>query len=100
MKVLDPLTLVQFHRYMPSTALAYLYARDQPLQPCFEGGCIERGAVPRRIGIRGQETVRAQIGVAGYSRGTAVAHAGASFGAFSTSTRHMRQTPATGRPGW
>jgi hypothetical protein len=30
----------------------------------------------------------------------AVAHDGASFGAFSTSTRHMRQTPATGRPGW
>ena len=27
----DPLTLVQFHRYMPSTALAYLYARDQVL---------------------------------------------------------------------
>ncbi len=31
---------------------------------------------------------------------TAVAHAGASFGAFSTSTRHMRHTPATGSPGW
>ena len=31
---------------------------------------------------------------------TAVAHDGASFGNFSTSTRHMQQTPATGSPGW
>jgi hypothetical protein len=30
---------------------------------------------------------------------TAVAQAGASFGAFSTSTRHIRQTPATGSDG-
>lgn len=27
----DPLTLVQFHRYMPNIALAYLYASDQSL---------------------------------------------------------------------
>ncbi len=32
--------------------------------------------------------------------GHVVAHAGASFGAFSTSTRHIRHTPATGSPGW
>jgi hypothetical protein len=31
---------------------------------------------------------------------TDVAQAGASFGAFSTSTRHMRHTPATGSDGW
>jgi glycerophosphoryl diester phosphodiesterase len=27
----DPLTLVQFHRHMPDLALAFLFARDQPL---------------------------------------------------------------------
>ena len=31
---------------------------------------------------------------------TVVAQAIWSFGAFSTSTRHMRHTPATGSPGW
>jgi len=31
---------------------------------------------------------------------TGVAHEAASFGCFSISTRHMRHTPATGRPGW
>ncbi len=31
---------------------------------------------------------------------TWVAQAICSFGAFSMSTRHMRHTPATGRPGW
>jgi hypothetical protein len=31
---------------------------------------------------------------------TLVAQAIWSFGAFSISTRHIRQTPATGSPGW
>ena len=31
---------------------------------------------------------------------TGVAQAIWSLGAFSISTRHMRHTPATGRPGW
>jgi len=34
------------------------------------------------------------------SSAAAGAHEGASFGACSTSTRHIRQTPATGSPGW